>query len=257
MADRNRNKTKRIKTLEPDLQDLKEALGPSIGEKMAESEHSDSEETSISAFKRLRFDTGLQALAIEELVRLIDLKRDQIPYSDVQLRILFQQMRPNRSKWASDWRVGQEELYEAAETVLDVLKAIPEHSQVFLRPVNKREAPDYYHVIKHPMDLGTMSNNLKTFRYKSKKEIVDDLDLIWMNCLRYNSNPTHPLRKKALWMREKASRLIVLIPDIFVEPMSIEGAARATSVASNIFPPPDNSQRTATGDRKLGRGKHG
>lgn len=151
---------------------------------------------------------------------LIDLKRDQIPYSDVQLRELFQQMRPRRSKWASETRKGQEELYEAAETVVKGLKAIQEHSKPFLRRINKRDAPDYCHVIKSPMDLGTMSKKLKFLLYKCKAEIVDDLDLIWANCLRFNSHPTHPFRKEALWMREKASRLVPLIPDITIQPIS-------------------------------------
>ena len=40
-------------------------------------------------------------------------------------------------------KVGQEELYEAAERVLNELRGMTEHSGPFLTKVNKKEAPDY------------------------------------------------------------------------------------------------------------------
>ena len=54
------------------------------------------------------------------------------------------EVRKNRSKWASEDKIGQEELYEATEKVLSELKAMTEHSTAFLTRVNKRDAPDYY-----------------------------------------------------------------------------------------------------------------
>lgn len=164
LAERIRNEAKRPKALHPKLQ---EALGISVDERTAEAEHSDSEETNISAFKRLRFDTGLRALLITTLVMRIYLERDQIPYSDVQLREFFQHMRPKWSKWASAPE-GQEELCGAAEAVLNVLEAVPEHSKPFLRPVNKRDAPDYYHAIYRLTDLGTIMRKFQNFQYGSK-----------------------------------------------------------------------------------------
>ena len=91
-----------------------------------------------------------------------------------------------------------------------------EHAHPFLQRVNKREAPDYYIIIKHPMDIGTMMKKLKQLQYKSKKEFVDDLMLIWSNCLKYNADPAHYLRKKALYMRKETEKLVPLIPDIVV-----------------------------------------
>ena len=46
-----------------------------------------------------------------------------------------------------------------------------------------------------------MTKKLKTVQYKSKAEFVSDLNLIWANCLKYNANPDHFLRKKALFSR--------------------------------------------------------
>lgn len=71
-------------------------------------------------------------------------------------------------------------------------------------------------VIKHPMDLGTVMKKLKQHAYKSKKEFVDDLNLIWANCLKYNADPSHFLRKHAKAMQKLTAGLVPLIPDIVI-----------------------------------------
>lgn len=71
-------------------------------------------------------------------------------------------------------------------------------------------------VIRHPMDLGTMTKKLKAFSYRSKQDFVDDINLIWANCLKYNTDPNHPLRRKAVIMRKETDKLVPLIPDIVV-----------------------------------------
>lgn len=159
---------------------------------------------------------GSSSLTFKHLISRIDAKRNLVRASDAQLRSLMSDVRKNRSKWASEDKVGQEELYEAAEKVLMELKAMTEHAAPFLQRVNKRDAPDYYQVIKQPMDIGTMIKKLKSLQYRSKKEFVDDLNLIWSNCLKYNADPSHFLRKKALYMKKETDKLVPLIPDIVV-----------------------------------------
>jgi transcriptional activator SPT7 len=159
---------------------------------------------------------GASSLTLKHLLARIDQNRSMVRAQDWQLRKLISEVRKNRSKWASEDKMGQEELYEAAEKVLQELKAMTEYSGPFLNRVNKREAPDYYSIIKHPMDIGTMMKKLKNFQYKSKKEFCDDLHLIWSNCLRYNTDPNHFLRKKALYMQKQTDSLTFLIPDITV-----------------------------------------
>lgn len=68
--------------------------------------------------------------------------------------------------------------------ILDTLKK-DSHAHIFLTKVNKREAPNYYDVIKHPMDLGTVGR--KIHLYRDAGEFKADLDLIWSNCLKYNT----------------------------------------------------------------------
>lgn len=161
-------------------------------------------------------DLGASSLTLKNLISRIDARRNLVRANDAQLRHLISEVRKGRSKWASEDKVGQEELYEAAEKVLMELKAMTEYSTPFLQRVNKRDAPDYHHIIKNPMDIGSMIKKLKGLQYKSKRDFVGDLNLIWSNCLSYNNDPNHPLRKKALYMRKETEKLVPLIPDITI-----------------------------------------
>lgn len=87
---------------------------------------------------------GSSNLPLKHLIERIDMKRSEVAASDAELRSLMNEVRKNRSKWTNEDRVGQEELYENAESVLDLLKGMTEHSTPFLTRVNKRDAPDYY-----------------------------------------------------------------------------------------------------------------
>lgn len=87
---------------------------------------------------------GASSLTLKHLIARIDIKRDQVRASDAELRLLMNEVRKNRSKWASEENVNQEDLYEALEKVLTELKAHTEYSTPFLTRVNKRDAPDYY-----------------------------------------------------------------------------------------------------------------
>ena len=51
------------------------------------------------------------------------------------------------------------------------------------------DAPDYYKVIKKPMDLSVMTKKLKRGEYSSKSEFQADLNLIYANCRIYNTDP--------------------------------------------------------------------
>ena len=75
------------------------------------------------------------------------------------------------------------------ERILSELRDYRPHSEPFLVKVKKQDVPDYYDYIKHPMDLGTMSRKLRDNKYTSKQTFVDDLNLIWSNCLLYNTLP--------------------------------------------------------------------
>ncbi|KAJ1660607.1 Transcriptional activator spt7 [Dispira simplex] len=153
---------------------------------------------------------------LRHLLHTIDSKRQMLGFSEREFRHLLLDLRTHRSKWASDEKVGQEELYEALEKVLVDLKHYGEHSQPFLTKVNRREAPDYYDVIKEPMDLATMTKKLRALQYPSKRAFLYDINLIVDNCLFYNSDPANVYRRHAFAFRRKAESLLKLVPNITI-----------------------------------------
>ncbi|KAI5957283.1 SPT7 [Candida jiufengensis] len=160
---------------------------------------------------------GMSSTSLRQLLSKVHSTRDKIGLNDNELRTLFMDVRKNRGKWANDERVGQEELYEACEKVVTELRNFTEHSTFFLNKVSKREAPNYGLIIKKPMDLNTVLKKLKNLSYNSKKEFVDDLMLIWSNCLTYNADPKHFIRAHAVAMQKKSLKLVPLIPEIVIK----------------------------------------
>jgi len=77
----------------------------------------------------------------------------------------------------------------------------------FNQPVNPQELgiPDYFDVIKEPMDLGTVSEKLSYGEYESIDDFVADVRLIWSNALLYNppGNEVHEMAQSLSNLFEK------------------------------------------------------
>ncbi|KAF4567532.1 histone acetyltransferase [Pleurotus pulmonarius] len=73
-----------------------------------------------------------------------------------------------------------------------LLRDLKGHSNAwpFMQPVDGDEVPDYYEVIKQPMDFRTMEHKLDTNQYQSLAQFVDDAMLIFKNCQQYNPEET-------------------------------------------------------------------
>ena len=95
-------------------------------------------------------------------------------HEESELFLLLSQVRGIGSKWSNPDRIGQAELYEAINSVLNSLKNYTEHSVPFLKKVNPKDAPDYYQIIAKPMDLSIISkkNEKHTIQFE---EFSDDL----------------------------------------------------------------------------------
>ncbi|KAL6052194.1 histone acetyltransferase [Balamuthia mandrillaris] len=83
---------------------------------------------------------------------------------------------------------------EALHLVLrDVLEEAKNHemSWPFREPVSAKEVPDYYDVIKDPIDLSTIESRLDSGQYYITKEIfLADIKRMCDNCRTYNSKET-------------------------------------------------------------------
>lgn len=59
---------------------------------------------------------------------------------------------------------------------------------IFAEPVNVEQLniPDYFNIVKKPMDFGTIKTKLKEQRYANATEFTDDVELVFYNCKLYN-----------------------------------------------------------------------
>ncbi|GJJ08595.1 hypothetical protein Clacol_002814 [Clathrus columnatus] len=107
---------------------------------------------------------------------------------DADLKLLLSSVSNIRSQDAK----AADSFYASLESVLLELRTVTPDSrdaEAFLKPVSRSDYPDYYEIIKQPMDMGTMLKHVKSRKYKTKQEFADDLNLIWKNCFKYNSGP--------------------------------------------------------------------
>jgi hypothetical protein len=73
---------------------------------------------------------------------------------------------------------------------LRTAKEHSEYSQFFYYPVDPitYQCPDYYDIVKNPMDLSTMQEKMNKGQYNTPQEFEADIRLIIDNCLTYNGS---------------------------------------------------------------------
>ncbi|KAG6652791.1 hypothetical protein CIPAW_05G030600 [Carya illinoinensis] len=91
-------------------------------------------------------------------------------------------------------RGGEVGLANILERVVETLRERYEVSYLFLKPVSKKEAPDYHDIIKRPMDLATIKEKVRKMEYKSREDFRHDVWQITYNAHKYNDgrNPGIP-----------------------------------------------------------------
>ena len=86
-----------------------------------------------------------------------------------------------------------------ALSCVEKLMKHPDAIALFNEPVDATSLglTDYYEVVPRPMDLGTICTRLKvgeasswqTCQYSNPDEVLDDIQLVWRNCVAYNNRP--------------------------------------------------------------------
>ncbi|CAG8742117.1 3313_t:CDS:2, partial [Acaulospora colombiana] len=106
-----------------------------------------------------------------------------------------------------------------AEAVLTIICSHPA-AQPFLRPLDpvRENAPNYFRVIEKPMDLGTVEKRLKSHkdpstrkkfeRYPNVQSFVDEVNLVFDNCFKYNGT------------LHNVSQLAIQVKKVFEEKMA-------------------------------------
>ncbi|XP_024196273.1 transcription initiation factor TFIID subunit 1-like [Rosa chinensis] len=100
---------------------------------------------------------------------------------------------------AQIWDTTGQERYNVGlanilERIVESLKDRIEISYLFLKPVSKKEAPDYRDIIEHPMDLSTIKVKVRNMEYKSREQFRQGVWQIAFNAHKYNDgrNPDIP-----------------------------------------------------------------
>jgi histone acetyltransferase len=83
-----------------------------------------------------------------------------------------------------------EELTKKLKAIWKIVKDKEIYSWPFLYPVDKKEVPDYYEIIKEPMDLETISIRLNRKFYRTIDIFTSDFRRMFDNCRVYNSPNT-------------------------------------------------------------------
>jgi len=128
---------------------------------------------------------------------------------------LIYNARPKKKKFATELKFCEE--------VLGEIKKPKYHqwSSPFLVPVDPVALgiPDYFKVIKTPMDLSTVTTRLNTGQYENAKDFEVDIRQIFKNCYKFNpsGSPVHEMgkyfeeifdrewSKKAQWIADHAT----------------------------------------------------
>lgn len=52
------------------------------------------------------------------------------------------------------------------------------------------QVPDYYEIVKKPMDFRTIREKLNSMKYTADEEFINDVMLVFQNCQQYNMEET-------------------------------------------------------------------
>lgn len=88
-------------------------------------------------------------------------------------------------------RGGEVGLSNILERIVETLRENTELSYLFLKPVAKKEAPDYLDIIERPMDLSTIRDKVRRMEYKDREDFRHDVWQIAFNAHKYNDG-RHP-----------------------------------------------------------------
>lgn len=111
------------------------------------------------------------------------------------------------------------------------IKSLKKHKRAvaFLQPVDPVlfNIPDYFDIIKSPMDLGTVEKKLKADQYPTVAAFKADVQLVFQNCYLYN-NPGDPVTQDAKKLEEHYQKLCKK------EPVVMQSTASAAQPPTKI-----------------------
>ncbi|GFN82764.1 hypothetical protein PoB_000927000, partial [Plakobranchus ocellatus] len=115
----------------------------------------------------------------------------------------------------------------------------------FLKPVDAEALglPDYYDIIKKPMDLGTVKKKMDERQYRTAGEFAEDVRQIFQNCYRYNAQDSD-VAKMGRKLQEVFEVKYARMPE---EPPQTD-ATPPSSVASGLTRGDEGSGMSSSGE---------
>uniref|UniRef100_A0AAZ3NXB9 Bromodomain adjacent to zinc finger domain protein 1A n=1 Tax=Oncorhynchus tshawytscha TaxID=74940 RepID=A0AAZ3NXB9_ONCTS len=97
------------------------------------------------------------------------------------------------SRRSSGRNLGVHELSACEHLTVELVRH--EDSWPFMKLVSRIQVPDYFDIIKRPIALSTIREKVNNCEYKTATEYIEDVELMFSNCLQYN--PRHTNEAKA------------------------------------------------------------
>ncbi|XP_074167230.1 bromodomain and PHD finger-containing protein 3 isoform X6 [Sminthopsis crassicaudata] len=125
----------------------------------------------LKYWQKLRHDLERARLLIELIRKREKLKREQVKVQQAAMEL---ELTPFNFLLRTTLQLLQEK----------------DSAQIFAKPVNLSEVPDYLEFISKPMDFSTMRLKLEAHLYHTLEEFEEDFNLIVTNCMKYNAKDT-------------------------------------------------------------------
>ncbi|KAJ2683864.1 hypothetical protein GGH99_004231 [Coemansia sp. RSA 1285] len=107
--------------------------------------------------------------------------------------------------------------------------------KVLSTPVTLEDAPDYFDVIKEPIDFGIVRQNIRDHKYVSLDDLERDLNLVVANCMTYNKPTTYYYQLAARIKRHVERQMAEAREKIGAMPVDPEAGHLLAGVDMGIF----------------------
>uniref|UniRef100_A0A1I8A439 Bromo domain-containing protein n=1 Tax=Steinernema glaseri TaxID=37863 RepID=A0A1I8A439_9BILA len=124
-------------------------------------------------------------------------------------------------------------------------------SYAFHQPVDGKKVPRYYEVIKQPIDLLTIENNIKNHKYKKMETFREEFQLLYDNCMLFNGSGLYSNKAKEILnmadakLKNHYAELSELEANMNGGIVSYVPAAEEPSTEGEGFQPPQPGPSTA------------
>lgn len=187
------------KKLYPDYYEvIKEPIDLLTIEARIKNDHYSSEDDLVQDFKLMfsncRQYNEEQSVIYEDSVLLEKILMDKVDSMQTPERKVIRTYRPRKILTPTEQKCRT--LYDTIRDYREP-KANRQLALIFMKLPSKSDYPDYYEVIKNPVDMEKIALKLKSSSYQSLEELVTDFVLMFDNACKYNE-PDSQIYKDAL-----------------------------------------------------------